>query len=163
MPAAPFRRPLARRDLLGLALASAVALASGGLAPARAQGALERVEIVSGDKTHVFQAEVMRTDEERARGLMFRRYMPEDRGMLFDFKTEQPVAMWMKNTYLPLDMVFIARDGRIVNIAENTEPMSERTISSGAPVLSVLEINAGVAAKLGIKPGDRVRHSLFGK
>lgn len=160
MPAAGF--PSRRRFALSALAAAGLALAAAGGA-AQAQEALERVEIVSGGKTHVFQTEVMRSDAERARGLMHRRYLPEDRGMLFDFKTEQPVAMWMKNTYLPLDMIFIAKDGRIVNIAENTEPMSERTIASGAPSLAVLEINAGVSAKLGLKAGDRVRHSLFGK
>lgn len=157
---APFHLPTASaRFFAGLALALFALVAP--MAPAAAQEALERVEIVSGDKTHVIQAEVMRTDADRARGLMFRRHLPEDRGMLFDFKTERPVAMWMKNTYLPLDMIFIAADGRIVNIAENTEPMSERTIPSAGPVLSVLEVNAGVSAKLGIKAGDRIRHPLF--
>ena len=111
----------------------------------------------------MFAIEVMRTDEERARGLMFRRFMPADRGMLFDFKTEQPVLMWMKNTYIPLDMIFISRNGTVTSVAANTEPMSERTISSGPPAFAVLEVNAGVAAKIGLKPGDRVVHGLFGK
>ena len=94
-----------------------------------AQAGLETLQIVSsGGKTHRFSVEVMRNDEERARGLMFRRFMPADRGMLFDFKVEKPVMMWMKNTYIPLDMIFVARDGRIVSIAENTEPLSERRI-----------------------------------
>jgi uncharacterized membrane protein (UPF0127 family) len=87
--------------------------------------------------------------------------MPADRGMLFDFKTEQPVMMWMKNTYLPLDMIFISRDGHVSHVAENAEPLSERIISSNGAVYAVLEVNAGTAAKLGIKPGDRVEHVLF--
>ena len=97
----------------------------------------------------------MRTDEERAQGLMNRRYMPAERGMLFDFKEVQPAMMWMKNTYIPLDMVFIRKDGTIARIAENTEPHSTRTISSGEPVLGVLELNAGISEKEGIKPATR--------
>ena len=81
--------------------------------------------------------------------------------MLFDFKREEPVSMWMKNTYLSLDMVFIDRTGRVVNIAENTEPLSERIISSGAPAFAVLELNAGAARSIGLKKGDRLRHPLF--
>ena len=93
---------------------------------------------------------------------MFRRYLPVDRGMLFDFKETQPVMMWMKDTFIPLDMVFIRKDGVIARIAADTEPHSTRTISSGEPVFGVLEINAGVAAKLGLQPGDKVQHALFG-
>ncbi len=117
------------------------------------------IQTASGNQT--FSVEVMRTDEQRERGLMYRRFMPANRGMLFDFKTEQPIMMWMKNTYLPLDMVFISRDGHVASIAENTEPLSERIISSAGPVFAVLEINAGEAARLKIKKGDLVRHPLF--
>jgi uncharacterized membrane protein (UPF0127 family) len=123
--------------------------------------ALEQLTVATASGTHTFSVEVMRTDEQRARGLMFRRFMPQDRGMLFDFKREQPITMWMRNTYIPLDMVFIARDGTVINVAEDTEPLSERTIASAKPAYSVLEINAGVARKLGIKPGDKVRHAIF--
>ena len=107
-------------------------------------------------------AELAVTDEERAKGLMFRKELPEGRGMLFDFKREQPVAMWMQNTYVSLDMIFIRDDGRIARIAENTEVLSERVIPSGVPVRAVLEVVAGTAKKLGIAPGDRVAHPLFG-
>jgi len=105
--------------------------------------------------------EVARTDEQRARGLMFRQSMPADRGMLFDFKAEQPGMMWMRNTYISLDMIFISRDGVVINIAENTEPLSERTIPSARPAFAVLELNAGVSRKIGLKPGDRINHPLF--
>ena len=125
--------------------------------------ALERLEIRTAGGPRVFQVEVMRTDEDRARGLMHRRHMPADRGMLFDFKQESPVAMWMRNTYISLDMLFIKKDGTIHRIEERTETLSERTIEAGAPVLSVLEINAGMSAKLGIKAGDKAIHSLFGR
>jgi uncharacterized protein len=108
-----------------------------------------------------FRVEVARNDADRAQGLMFRRSMPADQGMLFDFGRVEPVSMWMQNTYLPLDMLFIRADGTIARITPNTEPLSTRTIPSGEPVLSVLELNAGTAAKLGIKPGDRVEHPMF--
>jgi len=146
--------PFATADARPLQLAQAV--------PAgQAAAALETLSIVSGDKRHAFQVEVMRTNEERARGLMHRRYLPADRGMLFDFQRVEPVAMWMENTFIPLDMLFIRADGTIARIAENTEPLSRRTIPSGEPVLSVLEINGGVSKTLGIKPGDRIEHPLF--
>jgi uncharacterized membrane protein (UPF0127 family) len=137
-----------------------------GLSPALAQAAapaagIEQLVIASGGTRHVFQVEVMRTPDQRAKGLMYRNYMPEDRGMLFDFARTEPVAMWMQNTYIPLDMLFIRANGTIARIAERTEPLSTRTIPSGEPVLSVLEINGGVAEKLGIKPGDKVEHVLF--
>jgi uncharacterized protein len=93
---------------------------------------------------------------------MFRKELPEGRGMLFDFQQEQPVSFWMHNTYISLDMIFIAGDGRIVRIAENTEPLSDRLIPSGAPVRAVLEVIAGTARKLGIAPGDGVEGSIFG-
>lgn len=134
-----------------------------GAVGARAESALEALVIQSGGKSHTFQVEVMRTDAERAKGLMFRRYMPADRGMLFDFKAPGPAAMWMKDTYIPLDMVFIRANGTIARIEENTEPMSTRTIPSGEPILGVLELNAGTTARLDIKPGDKVVHPLFGK
>ena len=129
-------------------------------APAQAAG-LEPLEIVTATGRHAFSVEVMRTEAEREKGLMFRRFMPADRGMLFDFKTEQTVMMWMKNTYLPLDMIFTSRNGTVTHIALNAEPMSERIIASGPPAYSVLEVNAGTAARIGVKEGDRVLHPLF--
>lgn len=144
-------------SLLGLSGGGAWAQAQ----PAAQEAGLESLVIVSGGKRSAFQVEVMRSSEQRAKGLMYRRYMPPDRGMLFDFAASEPVAMWMQNTYIPLDMLFIRKDGTIARIAENTEPLSTRTIPSGEPVLSVLEINGGVAKELGIKPGDKVEHALF--
>jgi uncharacterized membrane protein (UPF0127 family) len=145
-------------------LAAAVALiALAGPPSLRAQEALETVEIVTSDGPHRFSVEVMRTPEQLEKGLMFRRYMPDDRGMLFDFRMEQPVQFWMKNTYLPLDMFFISKAGKIVSIKENAEPLSETLIPSGAPVQGVLEVNAGTAARIHAKPGDSVRASIFPK
>jgi uncharacterized protein len=116
----------------------------------------QTLEIASKSGVHVFSVELAVTEDERAHGLMFRRSVPEFYGMLFDFKRDQPVSMWMKNTYVSLDMIFIQSDGRIRHIAENTETESEKIIPSGGPVRAVLEVVAGTAKKLGIEPGDRV-------
>ena len=129
--------------------------------PAGAQQ-LQQLEIVSKNGTHVFGVEMAVTPEEQAKGLMFRREMPDRQGMLFDFKREQPTSFWMKNTYIPLDMIFIRADGRILNIAENTVPLSEALVSSSGPVRAVLEVIAGTTKKLGIAAGDRVVHPIFG-
>ncbi len=154
------RTVLASVALFLIALAPAAAWAQAQPSTADAAG-LESLTIVSGSARHAFHVEVMRTPDQRAKGLMYRNYMPPDRGMLFDFGGSEPVAMWMQNTYIPLDMLFIRADGTIARIAENTEPLSTRTIPSGEPVLSVLEINGGVSKQLGIKPGDKVEHALF--
>jgi uncharacterized membrane protein (UPF0127 family) len=122
-----------------------------------ARGAEQQtLEIASKTGVHVFAVELAVTDEERARGLMYRRSVPESYGMLFDFKRDQGVTMWMRNTYVSLDMIFIQSDGRIRRIAENTETESDKIISSGGPVRAVLEVVAGTARKLGIEAGDRV-------
>ncbi|UTD29246.1 DUF192 domain-containing protein [Bradyrhizobium sp. WD16] len=122
---------------------------------------LQSLEIITQSGVLPFTVELMRTNEEREHGLMFRKELPEGRGMLFDFQPEQNVSMWMKNTLIPLDMIFIKADGRILRIAENTQVESEKIIPSGGPVRGVLEVIAGTAKKLGIKPGDRVAHPLF--
>jgi uncharacterized protein len=121
------------------------------------------LEIASKTGVHSFTVEVVANDEERARGLMYRREVPEGHGMLFDFKSEQPVSFWMKNTYVPLDMIFIRADGRILRIAENTKPMSEDLVPSGGPVLAVLEVVAGTAKKFGIQAGDTVSYPIFSR
>ncbi|WP_043748367.1 DUF192 domain-containing protein [Methylobacterium nodulans] len=151
-----FVRPSAAAALAVLVLVLALAPW-----PLRAEGPTEPLTIVSRSGRHAFQVEVMRDDAGRAQGLMFRRSMAPDHGMLFDFAQVAPVTMWMKNTYLPLDMLFIRADGTVARIAADTEPLSTRTISSGGPVLAVLELNAGTAAKLGLRPGDKVEHPLF--
>ncbi|MBP30710.1 DUF192 domain-containing protein [Methylobacterium sp.] len=150
------------------ALACLAVSAVGPAPAARAQAAARAAAVKSEPLTIItksgpkrFDVEVMRDDAARARGLMFRRHMAGDHGMLFDFEQEQPVTMWMKNTYLPLDMVFIRADGTISRIAADTEPLSTAIIASGGPVLAVLELNAGTAAKLGIAPGDRIEHAMF--
>ncbi len=131
------------------------------MAPAQAAGTAT-LEIVSNTGVHAFAVELATNNQERERGLMFRKELPEGQGMLFDFERDQPVAFWMHNTYISLDMIFIRGDGRIAHIAENTEPMSDRLIPSGGSVRAVLEVIAGTARKLGIAPGDRVEGSIFG-
>jgi len=143
--------------LSGLALFFAAGFGNGTLSAQT----LESLEIVTSTGPHNFSVEVMRTPEELEKGLMFRRFLPDERGMLFDFKVEKPVMMWMKNTYLPLDMIFIAKSGKVVSITQHAEPMSEKIISSGKPTYSVLEVNAGTVSKIGLKVGDEVHHPLF--
>lgn len=121
----------------------------------------QTVEIASKNAVHVFSVEIADNDAERARGLMYRKELPEGQGMLFDFHREQEVSFWMQNTYIPLDMVFIRADGRILRIAENTEPLSTKLIPSGGPVRAVLEVIGGTTRKLGIAPGDRVASPIF--
>lgn len=110
-------------------------------------------------KTLKFTVEVAVTPDEQAIGLMFRASMPQDNGMLFVYRTPQPLAFWMENTFLPLDLIFIGQDGRILNVAANAKPLSRQPILSAGQAIGVLEINGGLAAALGIAPGDRVEHA----
>jgi uncharacterized membrane protein (UPF0127 family) len=123
---------------------------------------LEHVEIVDATGgRHSFEARLADTPEARARGLMHVAGLEPDSGMLFDFGETRMVGMWMKNTPLSLDMLFIAEDGVIARIARETTPFSAEIISSGRPVRAVLEIRGGRAAELGIAAGDRVVHRIF--
>ena len=116
-------------------------------------GGEAKIEIISKTGVHAFGVELANNDDERSRGLMFRKELPEGRGMLFDFQKDQPVEFWMHNTFISLDMIFITGDGRILRIAEKTEPFSDRLIPSGGPVRAVLEVIAGTARKDGLAPG----------
>jgi uncharacterized protein len=150
---------MSARLFVRLAAAAAVLIISlAGPGAARAQ---QTLEIVTARGVHTFAVELADNDDARSRGLMFRRELPEGTGMLFDFKRDLNVTMWMKNTYIPLDMIFIRSDGRIHRIAENTVPESEQIIAAGASVRAVLEVIGGTARKLGIRPGDRVAHPIF--
>src|SRR5450755_1043253 len=132
------------------------------LAGSSAQGAsVQPLEIVTKNGVQVFSVEMATTEQEKETGLMYRKELADGKGMLFDFSPEQQVSMWMKNTYISLDMIFIRADGRILRIAENTEPLSTRIISSRGLAKGVLEVIAGTARKYGIAPGDRVGHPLF--
>jgi uncharacterized membrane protein (UPF0127 family) len=150
-----------RLDLRACLLVALVAMLSTFGCPASRAASFQPLEIVTKNGVHVFSVEMATTEEEKTTGLMYRKELPDGKGMLFDFSPEQPVSMWMKNTYIPLDMIFIRADGRILRIAENTEPLSTKIISSGGPAKGVLEVIAGTAQKYGIKPGDRVAHPLF--
>lgn len=110
-----------------------------------------------------FVVEIADEQEERQVGLMFRDDLPQDQGMLFDFGMDRAVSMWMRNTPLSLDMVFIDLSGAVVRVAQNTTPYSTDIISSGQPVRYVLELNAGVATGKGIRAGDTVKHPLISK
>jgi uncharacterized membrane protein (UPF0127 family) len=123
----------------------------------------QTLEIATKSGVKVFSVELATTEEEKTTGLMYRKELADGKGMLFDFSPEQEVSMWMKNTYIPLDMIFIRADGRILRIAENTEPLSTRIIPSGGLAKGVLEVIAGTAQKYGIAPGDRVAHPLFNR
>ena len=114
------------------------------------------VTIRSANGAHRFTAELARTPAEQQTGLMYRRSLAPDHGMLFVFPAAQQLSFWMKNTYIPLDIIFIRPDGRIARVAERTTPLSLDPVASGEPAIAVLEIAGGRAAELGIKAGDQV-------
>jgi uncharacterized protein len=130
--------------------------------PSARAASIQPLEIVTKSGVQVFSVEMATTEEEKTTCLMYRKELADGKGMLFDFSPEQQVTMWMKNTYISLDMIFIRADGRILRIAENTEPLSTQIIPSGGLAKGVLEVIAGTAKRYGIEPGDRVAHPLFG-
>ncbi|WMT88606.1 DUF192 domain-containing protein [Pelagibacterium sp. 26DY04] len=138
------------------------------IGPAMAQdqgseAADETVAVIhAGDESHRFTVEIADDDAERSRGLMFREELAPDAGMLFDFFNERPVAFWMQNTLIPLDMIFIKADGTIARVHAQAVPMDRTSIPSGEPVRFVLEIPGGRAAELGIEAGDTLEHPRVG-
>ena len=159
-----------RRELAALTVTFGLAFGAGA-APALAQKdptgpqpTLPREPLTitdDGGHAHAFQVEMATTPQEQETGLMFRTAVPPDGGMLFVFPTVQPEPFWMKNTLVPLDMVFINPDGTIRAIAENTVPYSLAPVDSGGPVLAVLELQGGITAKEDISVGDRVTAAQF--
>lgn len=136
-----------------------------GAAPAAAQPAQfgrAQLSIVTATGRHLFHVEVARSQAQMTQGLMFRRELAPDAGMIFEYPQPTVATMWMKNTLIPLDMLFVDARGHIVNIAERTIPLSEDVIAAAAPVTAVIELNGGTAARLHIKPGDRVLSPFFG-
>ena len=123
---------------------------------------LSKLSVQSKSVSHEFSVEVARTERQQRQGLMFRRSLAENAGMLFLYPVAQVLKMWMKNTYFPLDMLFIAADGRIVHIVQRAVPGSLETISSGEIAKAVLEVNGGTTSRLNIKRGDRIKHPAFG-
>lgn len=155
---------LLRLIVLGFALvfagvASLEAMAGGGEAQALPASPLV---IETGDGAYEFSVELAETPEQQRTGLMFRRELGAREGMLFVHPRPRVINMWMKNTLIPLDMIFIGEGGRIIRVAENTVPHSLATVSSLAPAIAVLEVNAGTAAELGLEEGDVVRHAALG-
>jgi uncharacterized protein len=124
--------------------------------------ATSELTILSASGPHRFTVEVAETPAQMEQGLMFRRTMAPDAGMLFDYKAPVVATMWMKNTLIPLDMLFVDAQGRIVNIHQRAVPQSLDVIASAAPVRAVIELNGGTAERLGIVPGDKVQHPIFG-
>lgn len=147
-----------------VALALVISWGSWWWANAQAPQASENTLLIhSGETTHAFTVEVVDTDATRARGLMFRQELAPNAGMLFDFLAERPVAFWMQNTYIPLDMIFARADGTIARVHANAVPFDQTSIPSGEPVQFVLEIPGGRAAELGIEAGDRLDHPRIGQ
>jgi uncharacterized membrane protein (UPF0127 family) len=121
----------------------------------------ETLKLHTAQSVHAIDVEVTETPEEKAQGLMFRTRLADKNGMLFFYETPQEITMWMRNTYIPLDMVFIRADGVVHRIEARTEPLSENIIASRGDVTACLELAGGAAERLGLKPGDRVEHRFF--
>ena len=160
--AAMLRQMMSRRALLPPLIAVAA-----GLLPTLSEAQLQRfatseLTIVGKTGPHRFTIEVAKTPAQMEQGLMFRRTLADDAGMLFDFKQPTMATMWMRNTLVPLDMLFVDAQGRIVNIHERAVPESDSVIAAAAPVRYVIELNGGTAARLGIAPGDKVESPIFG-
>jgi uncharacterized membrane protein (UPF0127 family) len=153
----PQFRPL----LFVLALVAAV-LGAGAAGAQLASFQKSTLTIDTGSGAHRFTVELALSPEQQEQGLMFRRTLPADAGMLFDFGDTRPAVFWMKNTLIPLDMLFIGADGHIADIHERAVPLSEATIESKVPVRAVLELNGGTVSRLGIHLGDVVHHAIFG-
>jgi len=150
---------LSRRAVL--AGATVIAIAGG----ARAQLATfpkGKLVIETAKGKFPFDIELALSSPQMMQGLMFRRALAAEAGMLFDYGSPQPIAMWMKNTLIPLDMIFIANDGKVVDFHERAVPMSLDTIETKVPARAVLEVNAGTVARLGVQVGDTVHHVSFG-
>jgi hypothetical protein len=121
----------------------------------------EALQVLSGGITHAFQVEIADDEQERETGLMNRDKLPTGQGMLFLFPDARERAFWMKNTHIPLDIIYISKSGEVISIQKNTMPMNETPLHSFGPAAAVLEINGGQADALGIKPGDRITHRFF--
>lgn len=139
-----------------------VLLAFAGAGSAFANCQPDRVDISGDWGAAGFTVEIADNAEERAQGLMFRESMSSGAGMLFLYDAPHRASFWMKNTLIPLDMIFIGPDGAVLRVHENAVPHDTTPISGGPGVIAVLEINGGLAGRIGIAPGDRVRHPSFG-
>lgn len=147
--------------IAALFLFAHLALAFAGAASLQAEMRKDVLKLITASGTHTFQVEVAETAAEKARGLMFRRSLADDAGMIFPYSPPQEATMWMRNTYISLDMIFIRQDGTVHRVAANTEPFSEEVIASNGDVAAVLELKAGTAQNIQLKAGDKVLHKLF--
>jgi len=151
-----------RRAVLLIAVLLATALPGHAAEPQLQQFATADLVIVSAGGPHRFTVELAATPAQMEQGLMFRQALAPDAGMLFDFKRPTLATMWMRNTLIPLDMLFVDGHGRIVNIRDRAVPQSDDVIAAAAPVRAVIELSGGAVERLGIKPGDRVLYPIFG-
>ena len=149
--------------VLNVRIAFLAAFTTAGIIVPTGVGAAESVEfsrsqlvIATDTGQHAFAVDIAQTLEQQAHGLMYRESMAIDAGMLFVFDPPRELTMWMKNTFISLDMIFVDEEGRVAHVARNTTPMSEKIISSRGPAMAVIELNAGVTEKIGLQLGDRV-------
>ncbi|HTZ79605.1 MAG TPA: DUF192 domain-containing protein [Stellaceae bacterium] len=152
---------ISRRVLAAVLLLALTGLAS----PARADLATfakSKVVVETASGKYPFNVELALSQPQMMQGLMYRQSLAPDAGMLFDYGAPQPVAFWMKNTLIPLDMIFIGADGKVVDFHERAVPLSLDTIESKVPARAVLEVNGGTIARIGLKVGDTVHHAFFG-
>ena len=150
-----------RAALRAAPLLVVLALLAAGLMQSAQAMRQETLKLITARGTHVIDVEVTETPAEKAQGLMFRTRLADSAGMLFFYETPQEITMWMRNTYIPLDMVFIRADGVVHRIEARTEPLSENIVASRGDVTACLELAGGAAERLGLKPGDRVEHGFF--
>ena len=153
---------ISRRALLPMLAPFLAGLAWFSVAADLQKFATSELTIISATGPHRFKVELAETPAQMTQGLMFRTSLAPDAGMLFDYRQPTPATMWMRNTLIPLDMLFVDAQGRIVNIHERAVPQSDDVIAAAEPVRAVIELNGGTAARLGIEPGDQVVHPIFG-
>jgi uncharacterized protein len=155
-------RMITRRAVFAGLASAALGLSRVVVAAELQQFPRSELTIISATGRHRFQIEVAETPQQMMQGLMFRRSLAPDAGMLFDYKRPTTATMWMRNTLIPLDMLFVDARGKIVNIQQRAVPQSDDVIAAAAPVRAVIELNGGTAERLGIAPGDQVVHPIFG-
>jgi len=154
--------PIARRALLPMVASALIYLFRPADGTDLQKFSSSELTILSASGPHRFKVELAETPAQMTQGLMFRTSLPPDAGMLFDYKEPTAATMWMRNTLIPLDMLFVDAQGRIVNIHQRAVPESLDLIAAAAPVRAVIELNGGTASRLGIQPGDQVVHPIFG-
>ena len=153
---------ITRRKLIHLLSFGAIWVPLTSIAQGFATFNRSKLRVVTKSGKHEFIVEIAVTDRQHSQGLMFRQSLAKNAGMLFDYKVPTSITMWMKNTYIPLDMIFIGNDGRVINVVQRAIPFSENVISSLGKARGVLEVNGGTASRLGIIPGDKILHRIFG-